>query len=57
MATGSEKRTGHDGRQVVGFSLPPSLAREVKQEGARRNLSLRNLFQEMWDLYKKYNTE
>lgn len=40
-------------RQIVGFSLPPELAAEVKMEAARRNLSLRKLFAEMWALYKK----
>lgn len=39
-------------RQIVGFSLSPMLAREVKQEAARRGLSLRKLFEELWDLYK-----
>jgi hypothetical protein len=41
------------GRQIVGFSLPTDLAQEVKAEAARRNMSLRNLFQEMWALYQK----
>ena len=41
-----------DSRQIVGFSLPPALAAEVKMEAARRNVSLRNLFAEMWALYK-----
>lgn len=39
-------------RQIVGFSLSPALAREVKQEAARRGLTLRNLFEELWKLYK-----
>jgi len=34
-------------RQIVGFSLPPDLAAEVKDEAAQRNLSLRKLFGEM----------
>lgn len=42
-----------DGRQIVGFSLPPAVAAEVKMEAARRNLSLKDLFGEMWALYKK----
>jgi hypothetical protein len=40
-------------RQIVGFSLPPHIAIEVKKEAARRNLSLRELFIEIWTLYKK----
>jgi len=39
-------------RQIVGFSLPPELAVEVKTEAARRNISLRDLFAELWALYK-----
>lgn len=39
-------------RQIVGFSLPPALASEVKMEAAKRNLSLRKLFCEMWTIYK-----
>jgi len=39
-------------RQIVGFSLPPELAVEVKTEAARRNISLRALFGELWALYK-----
>lgn len=40
-------------RQIIGFSLPPDLAVEVKTEAAKRNVSLRDLFAEMWALYKK----
>ena len=43
-------------RQIVGFSLPPDLAAEVKVEAAKRNLSLRKLFGEMWSLYKTEKT-
>jgi len=43
-------------RQIVGFSLPPDLASEVKIEAAKRNLSLRKLFGEMWTLYKMKKT-
>ncbi len=39
-------------RQIVGFSLPPDLAVEVKTEAARRNISLRDLFTELWTLYQ-----
>ena len=39
-------------RQIVGFSLPPALASEVKVEAAKGILSLRKLFGEMWTLYK-----
>jgi hypothetical protein len=40
-------------RQIVGFSLPPELAGKVKVEAARRQLSLKKLFEEMWGLYQQ----
>jgi hypothetical protein len=40
-------------RQIVGFSLTPELARAVKTEAARRGLSLRKLFEEMWAQYQE----
>jgi hypothetical protein len=40
-------------RQIVGFSLPPALASEVKAEAGRRSISLRKLFEELWALYQK----
>ncbi len=43
-------------RQIVGFSLPPDLAAQVKVEAAKRNLSLRKLFGEMWTLYNSKKT-
>jgi hypothetical protein len=43
----------HTPRKILGFSLPPDIAAEVKVEAARRNISLRKLFNEMWVLYKK----
>lgn len=43
-------------RRIVGFSLPPDLAAEVKVEAAKRNMSLRKLFGEIWTLYKTTKT-
>ena len=40
------------GRKIVGFSLPPSLVVDVKSEASRRGITLRKLFEEMWDIYK-----
>ena len=40
-------------RKIVGFSMSPELAAEVKQEAAKRGVSLRKLFEEMWELYNK----
>lgn len=31
--------------------MKPALAREVKAEAARRGLTLRKLFEELWQLY------
>ena len=39
-------------RQIVGFSLTPEFAAEVKMEASRRNISLQELLREMWALYK-----
>lgn len=40
-------------RQIVGISLSPDLASKVKVEAARRHLSLKKLFEEMWTLYQE----
>jgi len=40
-------------RQIIGLSLPPEIAAEVKIEAARRGISLRKLFVEMWSRYQK----
>jgi len=54
MHTKTDERRGRlRPRQIVGFSLPPEVAVEVKAEAARRNIRLRELFGEMWELYKK----
>lgn len=39
-------------RKIVGVSLSPELAAEVKMEAARRQISLRKLFEEIWAQYK-----
>ena len=43
-------------RTIVGFSLPPRLAQEVKAEAAGRDLSLKDLFLEIWEHYKRTKT-
>jgi len=40
-------------RQIVGISLSPEMAREVKAYAGQQGLSLRGLFEEMWQSYKK----
>lgn len=40
-------------RRIVGFSLSPKMASDVKAEAGRRGISLRKLFEELWELYKQ----
>ena len=49
------KRTRHTTplpRQIVGISLPPEIAAAVKAEATRRDITMRQLFIEMWKTYK-----
>jgi hypothetical protein len=48
----NEPKSRHDNRKIVGFSLAPQMAREVKAEAGRRGISLRKLFEELWAGYK-----
>jgi len=43
-------------RRIAGFRPPPGLAAEVEVEAAKRSLSLRKFFGEMWALYKTKKT-
>lgn len=43
-------------RKIIGFSLSPEMAADVKMEAARRGLSLRQLLEEMWTQYKNKKT-
>lgn len=44
-------------RKIIGFSMSPSMAFDVKDEAQKREISLRNLFEQMWSLYNnKKNT-
>lgn len=45
------KDTHKADRQILGISLPPEVAKAVKSEATRRDLTLRKLFEEMWTLY------
>ena len=40
-------------RKIVGISLSPEMARAFKEEAARREISLKKLFVEMWELYQR----
>jgi hypothetical protein len=41
-------------RKIIGISLSPALASKVKAEAGRRQIRLKPLFEEMWELYEKY---
>lgn len=49
-------RSRSSSRQIVGFSLSPEMAADIKVEAARRGLSLRQLLEEMWSQYKTKKT-
>lgn len=51
------KNARSQSRQIIGISMSPALAREVKQEAARRGLSLRRMFEELWALYRAQSRE
>lgn len=48
----TQPKPRQDNRQIIGFSLSPDMARDVKAEAGRRGVSLRKLFEEMWAGYK-----
>jgi hypothetical protein len=41
-------------RKIIGFSLSPELASKVKAEAGRRQISLKRLFEDLWELYEKH---
>jgi hypothetical protein len=50
----TKKSTPHTKpRQIIGISLDPATAREVKAYAGKHGLSLKKLFEEMWQSYKK----
>jgi hypothetical protein len=53
MAQKSVSKDRPTARQIVGFSLPPERAAAVKVEAARRGISLKKLFEDMWAAYEK----
>lgn len=53
MASTAKSSRAED-RKIVGFSLSPSLASKVKAEAGRRQISLKALFAELWELYEKH---
>lgn len=42
-----------ESRRIIGFSLSPELASRVKAEAGRRQISLKELFEELWAAYEK----
>lgn len=55
MAQATSRPRDKTVRQIVGFSLSPEQASAVKVEAARRGISLKKLFDEMWSLYETNN--
>jgi hypothetical protein len=50
----TKKSTPHTKpRQIIGISLDPPTAREVKAYAGKHGLSLKKPFEEMWQSYKK----
>jgi hypothetical protein len=47
------QKQSRNNRQIVGFSMSPDMARAVKTEAARRGISLRKLFEELWAQYER----
>jgi len=41
-------------RSIIGISLSPALASKVKAEAGRRQIRLKQLFEEMWALYEQF---
>ena len=44
----------HESTQVIGIRLPRQTAVAFKKEAAGRNVRLNELFQEMWELYRRH---
>lgn len=57
MAKNPSRPRDKTARQIIGFSLTPEQASAVKVEAARRGISLKKLFEEMWTLYQKSNKQ
>lgn len=53
MNEDNKSTEGRTKRTIIGFSLTPEMAREVKIEAAQRNITLKALFEELWQNYKK----
>jgi hypothetical protein len=53
MNNTTESQSKTPGRRIIGISLSPEMACEVKAEAGRRGISLRKMFEELWELYKQ----
>jgi len=42
-------------RKIIGISLSTELASKVKAEAGRRQIRLKKLFEEMWELYERHS--
>ena len=52
MEKQAKPETSRKERRIVGISLAPAMAGAVKAEAGRRGISLRKLFEELWQLYE-----
>lgn len=56
MTTNQPKKaiTSRDDSEIIGIRLPKNVARDVKQEVARRGIKINRLFLELWDDYQRH---
>lgn len=47
------KDKGDGETQIIGIRMTPQLAQEVKLEATRRGMTLKSLFAEIWENYKR----
>lgn len=52
MKQPESRKRGGEPRRIIGLSLPPALAADVKMEAKRRGLTVRKLFMEVWAIYR-----
>jgi hypothetical protein len=48
----SKSEQTQQNRKIIGISISPEMAADVKMEAAKRGVSLRSLFEEMWTDYR-----
>jgi hypothetical protein len=57
MSKATQTREPRQARwRIIGLSLDPALARDVKTRAAKKGVSLEKLFEDMWRDYKKQDS-